>query len=152
MTVLLAAMVILASPPVVDPGFGSCHLDTSLWSSTVVNSPGMVPTIWHSQPDDVNYQQVQRPNRVFVRGYPIELIRKAGHPSVSSSSVIELPQPLAMGATYQFGILDTGDDYLYEHHPELNWTPSLKVNQVGYLPEAAGRWAYASHWLGATPA
>ena len=154
MTVLLAAMVILASPPVVDPGV---RLLSPRHVALVVNS-GEQP--WDGadnfgilSQDDVNYQQVQRPNRVFVRGYPIELIPEGWpYPSVQQfEAIIELPQPLAMGATYQFGILDTGDDYLYEHHPELNWTPSLKVNQVGYLPEAAGRWAYASHWLGALP-
>jgi len=155
-TTILAALVFMASPPVVDPGVTV----VSPRHVVLAVSPGEMPSdnpenyAILSQ-DDPSFGQVTYPNRVFLKGLPERLVEDQGrpYPSIQKYEVIlELPSPLTLGSNYQFGILDRGDDFLYVHHPDLNWSPSIKVNQVGYLPEALGRWAYVSYWLGSMPA
>ena len=40
------------------------------------------------------------------------------------------------------------DEWEYLHDPSQNWTPSIRVNELGYRGEANDRWGYVSHWLG----
>ena len=156
MTSILAALVFMGSPPTVDPGVRVVSPRHVMLVVSAGDMPSDNPDNYAvlSQ-DDPNFAQVSYPTRVFLRGMAERLIEDQGspYPTIQTYEVIlELPSRLALGANYQFGILDRGEDFLYTHHPDLNWTPSLKVNQVGYLPEAVGRWAYVSHWLGSMPA
>ena len=57
---------------------------------------------------------------------------------------LELPAPLAAGATYQIGAARDGlEEYLHDP-PEL--TPSIRVNELGYRGEANDRGASVTGW------
>jgi endoglucanase len=150
-TSLLALIVTLGAPPVVDPDIqviSAYHISVRLPDGAQVSDESDGWAILSA--DDPNYQSIQSPDLVFLRGYPIRLIPEGWpYPSVMEyRAILKLPSPLTPGVTYQIGATEAGYDFEYTHVPELKWTPSLKVNQIGYLPEAVGRWAYISYWLG----
>ena len=100
--------------------------------------------------DDDAYLTVQRPVETFLKAYPVRLIPE-GWPYehvAEYETVLELPRPLQAGATYQFSSLTADVGFDYTHDPENNFSPALKVNQVGYLPEVIGRYGYIGYWLG----
>ncbi len=55
--------------------------------------------------------------------------------------------PFVEGCEYLLSWDNGAIDWGFIHQPDLNWTPSIKVNQLGYLPESLRRYAYVGHWV-----
>ena len=66
---------------------------------------------------------------------------------VAQFAFLRLPRPLQNGTRY---VLSTGDDervaFTYDEERNISW--AIKVNQVGFLPDAGRKYAYLGGWLG----
>ncbi len=112
------------------------------------HSPSGDPSDWTlTSATHTAYQEGLSPAALSVASRAAELIPEGWpYPSVLEHRVVlELSEPLKAGEDYT---LETGSS-LWElpFDPEQDWSPSLKVNQVGYRADAPERWAYLSHWL-----
>lgn len=98
--------------------------------------------------DDPNYQGGRSPVTMARRTRAAELIPQGWpYPAlVEHEILLQFDEPLSAGATYELSSA-TGLQWTVPFDPTQDWCPALKVNQVGYLPEAAGRYAYVSYWL-----
>ncbi len=145
-----AILIALAAPPIVNE-----HVAPVSPEHVLVRSQGAMPM---DEPgdwailsvDDEAYATVRNPVDVFRKSYPVRLIPE-GWPYehvAEYETVLRLPSPLQAGATYQFASLAADVTFEYTHDPENNFSPSLKVNQVGYLPDVIGRYGYIGYWLG----
>ena len=74
-------------------------------------------------------------------------LQRTSGAEVAQFAFLKLAQPLQNGARY---VLSTNDDervdFTYDEQRNVSWT--IKVNQVGYLPEAGRKYAYLGVWLG----
>lgn len=59
---------------------------------------------------------------------------------------LRLPIPLRVGETYRLQQKD-GRTSTLDFNPSLIMTPVIKVNQVGYLPDAPHKFAYLGAWV-----
>ncbi len=97
--------------------------------------------------DDPGYAGGVHPDEVATAARAAALVPEGWpYPAVLEHlAVLALPSPLQAGATYQ--VEGAGGSWEVPFDPELDWSPSIKVNQVGYLSTAAERHAYVGHWL-----
>lgn len=106
------------------------------------------PSYYHiTSSDDAHYQDAHSPSRVTrfivsrdgerVGGFEIDY---------AHYSYLEMPLPLVNGKTYTV-TLDNGKNvsFLYDEHHTVART--IKVNQVGYLPDVQHKYAYLSGYL-----
>ena len=61
-------------------------------------------------------------------------------------AVLELGTALSPGFDYRLSL--GGASWSFTFDPNRQWSPSIKVNQIGYSPNAEGRHAYVGYWLG----
>ena len=118
-------------------------------------SPDGILESWYFQATegtDDNYARVGPPEAITFLTSP----RPVGFGDTDASdtfvrALITLPEPLQEGSTYRLNYVpDVGDgelEVLWMHAPTVRWTPSIKVNQLGYLPEGISRRAYVNFWL-----
>ena len=62
-------------------------------------------------------------------------------------SYLEMPTPLVSGRSYTLA-LGSGKKVTFLYDEMRTVSRAIKVNQVGYLPDAPGKYAYLGAWLG----
>ncbi len=62
--------------------------------------------------------------------------------------VLELPRALVAGASYTLAFAQ--NTWTFTFAPDTQWTPTIELDQIGYLSTATGRHAYLGYWLGTT--
>ena len=150
MMMVSAVMAFLLASPQVQPLdvtlVGPRHLLVAVPSD---KSPDAVPEQWSFLgPEDDNYSTVQHPEAVTLREVPTGADGDAG-PAKRMFALLFLPSRLQDGVRYQLGFTRDEDSEFrraWRHNPETRWTPSIQLNQVGYLPEALSKYAYLSYW------
>ena len=62
---------------------------------------------------------------------------------------LKLPQPMESGTSYQIqDAWGNSTNWTYDERRTISW--AIKVNQLGYLPDAPEKFAYLGSWLGAS--
>ena len=64
-------------------------------------------------------------------------------------ALLFLPSLSQDGVRYQLGFTRDEDSEfrrVWRHNPEARWTPSIQLNQAGYLPEALSKIRHLSYW------
>lgn len=64
---------------------------------------------------------------------------------------LEFPEPIRPGLSYTIsvrGVTKQGSHLSFKFVEEEMWSPAIKVNQVGYLPDAPMKFAYLGDWMG----
>ena len=109
------------------------------------------PTDWaFVSADDPNYARVTTAEDITFTVRPGAVTRTDDGLSFQREAriLLRLSAPLQAGATYEIGWTSGEQSWTWTFDPTTVWTPSLKVNQAGYLPDSPLRYAYASYWLG----
>lgn len=98
--------------------------------------------------DDPAYASALAPTGVAVKTRAAQLTTDTWpYGSIPEHEIVlELPHALAAGATYTLAFQQ--QTWTFTFAPDTQWTPALELNQLGYLPTAAGRHAYIGYWLG----
>jgi endoglucanase len=117
-----------------------------------VDRPDSLVTSWSIQSnDDDAYRVAISPLGLAVKSKATELILNedrtwfTGH-IPEHEILLHLPSSMNAGATYtvSYGPLELS--WRVPFDPSLDWTPSIKVNQLGYKPGVPGRVAVLSYW------
>jgi endoglucanase len=107
---------------------------------------------------DKNYSPAKNPldSIVWVHslgdGQPMDpLLRDCRAHQPGHCYYLRLPLPLKNGSDYTLTRSDGKNiSFLYEEATDI--TPSIKVNQIGYLPDASEKYAYLGAWVPGRPA
>jgi endoglucanase len=137
------------APPRIDAVVHPIARDRLIASLDHTVTPTANASDWSlSSPDDPSYAAAQAPIGIAVK-------TRAAAPTTDTwpygsipehEVVLAWPSALRAGATYQLAFGATS--WMFTFDPETEWTPTIKINQVGYLSTAAGRFAYLGYWLG----
>jgi endoglucanase len=117
-----------------------------------VDRPNNIVTTWSIQSDDDDdYLSAVTPMNLAIKSKAAELILNedrtwfTGH-IPQHEILLQLPSPLKAGATYTVLYEPLGLSWRVPFDPILDWTPTIKVNQLGYKPGNPGRVAILSYW------
>ena len=117
-----------------------------------VARPDNVATNWSIQSDDDDaYQMAVAPLGLAIKSKAAELILNedrtwfTGH-IPEHEILLHLPSPLQAGATYTVAYSPLELSWRVPFDPAQDWTPTVKVNQLGYKPGLPGRVAILSYW------
>ena len=107
-----------------------------------------------SSPDDPNYRQPVNPEKVSywanslgTRDYaPDAPLRECFDYVIGHCAYLKWPFPLQCGKKYTVQQAD-GRRYEFIFNDTRVITPAIKVNQVGYLPDAPKKYAYLGEWI-----
>lgn len=100
-----------------------------------------------TSPDDTRYSRAQTPTRVTRFMVSMGGERVTGiDPDYAHDSYLEMPIPLENGKHYTI-TLGNGKAVSFLYDERRTVSRSLKVNQVGYLPDAPHKYAYLSNYL-----
>ncbi|MCP4870246.1 MAG: hypothetical protein GY898_16190, partial [Proteobacteria bacterium] len=115
------------------------------------SDPQTVPSDWTvTSETDPAFADPRNPVAVGFRSRAAALIPKGWpYAAILEHEVfLELPDPVRPGATYRVRCESLGLDLDWASAPDEVLTPSIHLNQVGFLPDAPLRMAYVSAWLG----
>jgi endoglucanase len=137
----------LPAPPVVDP---SVHAVAPDRIRVLFDASASPPASgWSvSSSDDARYATAQAASGVAVKTRAAALTTDTWPYGsvVEHEVVLELPFALQDGASYRVSAGALARTFTFS--PSTQWTPALKINQVGYLSTAASRHAALGYWLG----
>lgn len=153
---LSPALLLLASQPVqaaLDPRRHERIHPISPWHLLVEledsHDPSGDPADWVLRSEEAGpYEEGLSPLAVSVTSRAAELIPE-GWPYAAVLEhrvLLELPDRLTPDTTYSLRLRE--ETWTLPFDPELDWSPSIKLNPIGYRADAPERWAYVSHWLG----
>src|SRR5262249_19201322 len=101
-----------------------------------------------SSSDDSSYASARAPIAIAVKTRAAALTTDTWpYGSIPEHEVVlTWPSALQPGATYRLAFQQASWTFTFD--PDTQWTPTIKINQVGYLNTATGRHAYLGYWLG----
>lgn len=145
---LLLALALLAVPaPRVHNAISP--VDRDLLSLRVAVLPNLAVSNWSLQStNDPNFATPQRPTATTSKTWAGALIPAPGGwpltPVPAHEVLLKFSTPLLSGATYTL-TESGGGSWAFPFDPEMDFSPSLKVNQIGFFPNSP-RYAYLSYW------
>jgi endoglucanase len=77
---------------------------------------------------------------------PDAVMRECRNHQVGHYAYLHLPSPLKEGATYHLRQWD-GRETTFTFSDRTTRNAAIKVNQIGYLPDAPGKYAYIGGWI-----
>jgi hypothetical protein len=119
---------------------------TNQWMIVITQDKAGPFTI-HSM-DDPNYSDAKPPARVTDSLVALDKKEPAGIFDIEwvHYNYLELPQALLSGHTYTIASTTKQEvDFTYDETTSIS--RAIKVNQLGYLPEASCKYGYLSAWL-----
>ena len=98
--------------------------------------------------DDPRYPEARRPKRVtrYIVSLGGTRVRGGGRIHYAHYSYLEMPAPLDNGKRYTIA-LGNGKRVTFLYDELRTVSRAIKVNQVGYLPDAGRKLAYLGAWL-----
>ena len=137
------------APPVIDPAVHPIAKNRVIVQTDQTVNPTSNTGDWSlSSSDDAAFAIAQVPTGVAVKSRAAALTTDTWpYGSIPEHEVVlELGAALQPGAAYTvtFG----SSSWTFTFDPDTQWSPTIKINQVGYLTTAAGRHAYLGYWLG----
>lgn len=108
-------------------------------------------------PNDPAYEATQAPSDAVVWVHSLgdrlptdPLLRGCRNHQVGHCFYLKLPAPLKNGCEYTVSRSD-GKSLSFTFDDSKNINPSIKVNQIGYLPGAKEKYAYLGAWMPGRP-
>lgn len=124
------------------------------YSKLILNNAAKAMNYSVISEDDANFSEAQTPVHIGrkSKGVDFNNIYDSGEPEVIKHHwlYIELPYEMQTGKTYTVLLNDLAantDEYTFVFDPVSVRSPSIHVNQIGFVPSAP-KYAYVSHFMG----